>query len=263
MDLAGVNRRAKDDFIDQLYNEGEMRGLKINYAARESSCDVRRQDPRALESAFKSLADGVREASGGRQPQLIMVFTEVKGAPEYGIIKHLGDVVMQIPTQFVLSKNVVGKIGRGPDRNTLHNICLKINSKLQGTNQVLHSDSRLFFMTRPVMFLGADVTHPSADAIRMKPSIAAMVGSCDPRAALYNCEVRLQTRAQGQIQVEEIILETENMVKSLLKDFYRVTKGKKPERIIYYRKGVSETRFQASRFLKMAFLPFLIPKYFS
>jgi hypothetical protein len=48
----------------------------------------------------------------------------------------------------------------------------------------------------PILFLGADVTHPSPDTPSdKKVSIAAMVGSMDPEAlspSLYNVEIRLQ-----------------------------------------------------------------------
>ncbi len=97
----------------------------------------------------------------------------------------------RIPTQCIVQKNVQKK-----DPQTLHNICLKLNSKLQGTNQALHPSVAPPFMSKPIMFLGADVTHPPPDAIGAKPSIAAVVGSCDPKAAVYNCEIRLQTGGQ-------------------------------------------------------------------
>ena len=40
--------------------------------------------------------------------------------------------------------------------------------------------------------MGADVTHPASDFKGDKPSIAAIVGSMDPRASQYACEIRFQ-----------------------------------------------------------------------
>jgi hypothetical protein len=198
------------------------------------------------------------------KPQLIMVLVAKKEPALYGLIKHLADVTLQVredvvddfalendheclfcsqmPTQFVLAKNVRGK-QRGPDPSTIHNILLKLNSKLLGKNQVLAPNPTMQMFKRPIMFVGADVTHASPDARGTKPSIAAMVASMDPYATLYRCEIRLQGGTQVK-EVIEVIEDTENMVKSLLKAFYENTNGKKPEKIIFYRDGVSEGQFQ-------------------
>ena len=47
---------------------------------------------------------------------------------------------MKVPTQFLLQKNISKRQRDGtfsPDRSTIHNIILKLNSKLGGTNQTL------------------------------------------------------------------------------------------------------------------------------
>ena len=49
---------------------------------------------------------------------------------------------MKVPTQFVLQKNISKRQRDGtfsPDRSTIHNIILKLNSKLGGTNQTLEA----------------------------------------------------------------------------------------------------------------------------
>ena len=80
-----------------------------------------------------------------------------------------------------------------------------------------------------------------------------MVASMDPKAAIYSCEVRVQEREKvseigGKMEkskiIEEIILDTEDMVKRLLKKFFDFNRGLKPQRIVYYRDGVSEGQFQ-------------------
>lgn len=89
--------------------------------------------------------------------------------------------------------------------------------------------------------MGADVTHPGADQQDSgKPSIAAVVASVDPRAAQYVCEIRLQKSKQ------EYIEDMENMVYNLLLKFNRATSSTstgKPQRIFFYRDGVSEGQF--------------------
>ncbi|OON18282.1 piwi domain protein, partial [Opisthorchis viverrini] len=87
----------------------------------------------------------------------------------------------------------------------------------------------------PVIFLGADVTHPPAGD-KTKPSIAAVVASMDAHPSRYSATVRVQPHRQ------EIIQDLYPMVKDLLLQFYRATRFK-PTRIIYYRDGVSEGQF--------------------
>ncbi|KAL0166439.1 hypothetical protein M9458_038283, partial [Cirrhinus mrigala] len=88
---------------------------------------------------------------------------------------------------------------------------------------------------QPVIFLGADVTHPPAGDGK-KPSIAAVVGSMDGHPSRYCATVRVQTSrqdlSQEQFYSQEVIQDLTNM-------FYKSTRFK-PTRIIYYRGGVSE-----------------------
>ena len=86
---------------------------------------------------------------------------------------------------------------------------------------------------KPVIFLGADVTHPPAGD-KKKPSIAAVVGSQDAHPSRYAATVRVQAHRQ------ETIHELSAMVKEHLVMFYKSTRGYKPHRIIIYRDGVSE-----------------------
>ena len=58
---------------------------------------------------------------------------------------------------------------------TLSSLCLKINVKLGGVNSILVPSVRPKIFSEPVIFLGADVTHPPAGDNK-KPSIAAVVG---------------------------------------------------------------------------------------
>jgi eukaryotic translation initiation factor 2C len=51
----------------------------------------------------------------------------------------------------------------------------------------------------PVIFLGADVTHPPAGDNK-KPSIAAVVGSMDAHPSRYAATVRVQQHRQEVIQ---------------------------------------------------------------
>lgn len=106
-------------------------------------------------------------------------------------------------------------------------------------------------LNEQVIIMGADVTHPGADQQDSgKSSIAAVVGSVDPRASQYCCEIRIQKSKQ------EYIEDMENMVYNLLRKFNRVsgaTSTGKPQRIIFYRDGVSECQFAKVWFFHLKF----------
>ena len=67
--------------------------------------------------------------------------------------------------------------------------------------------------------------------------LCQVVASHDPKAVQYNIELRLQPPR------EETILDFKNIMVLQLKYFYEKTKHQ-PERIVYYRDGVSDGQFQ-------------------
>ncbi|KAK6167315.1 hypothetical protein SNE40_021377 [Patella caerulea] len=162
--------------------------------------------------------------------QLIVVVLPGK-TPVYAEVKRVGDILFGLATQCVQSKNV-----NKTTPQTLSNLCLKINVKLGGINSILLPSIRPQVFREPIIFLGADVTHPPAGDC-LKPSIAAVVGSMDAHPSRYSATVRVQQHRQ------EVIPELCNMVRELLIQFYRSTRFK-PTRIIFYRDGVSEGQFQ-------------------
>jgi eukaryotic translation initiation factor 2C len=188
--------------------------------------------------------------------QLIVVVLPGK-TPVYAELKRVGEIVFGLATQCVQAKNV-----NKTSPQTLSNLCLKINVKLGGINSILLPSIRPAVFREPVIFLGADVTHPpTGDRFKpsmsslqsgllgsdiytqlpgieycTKPSIAAVVGSMDAHPSRYSATVRLQPHRQ------EVIQELAGMVRDLLMQFYRATHFK-PTRIIYYRDGVSEGQF--------------------
>ncbi|CAG0893312.1 unnamed protein product [Cyprideis torosa] len=145
-------------------------------------------------------------------------------------VKRVGDTVLGMATQCVQAKNV-----NKTSPQTLSNLCLKINVKLGGVNAILVPNIRPRVFNEPVIFLGADVTHPPAGDSK-KPSIAAVVGSMDGHPSRYAATVRVQQHRVETIQ------ELASMVRDLLIQFYKSTCFK-PNRIIYYRDGVSEGQF--------------------
>ena len=138
-------------------------------------------------------------------PSLQLVVVVLPGkTPVYAEVKRVGDTLLGMATQCVQAKNV-----NKTSPQTLSNLCLKINVKLGGVNSILVPSIRPKVFEEPVIFLGADVTHPPAGDNK-KPSIAAVVGSQDAHPSRYSANVRVQTHRC------EVIQDLANMVKEHL-----------------------------------------------
>lgn len=154
----------------------------------------------------------------------------------YADLKRIAETNVGVVSQCCLFTNL-GKLSS----QFLSNLSLKINAKLGGCTVALYNSlpsqiPRLLHSDEPVIFMGADVTHPHP-LDDFSPSVAAVVGSMNwPAANKYASRMRSQTHRQ------EIIQDLGSMVKELLDDFYKEA-NKLPKRIIFFRDGVSETQF--------------------
>ncbi|KAK3837132.1 MAG: Piwi domain-containing protein [Linnemannia elongata] len=163
------------------------------------------------------------------QPQLLVCILPNTGVPLYAEIKRVTDTVLGVSSQCVQMKHT-----RDPKKQYCSNVCLKINVKLGGVNQHLAA-GMMPFLAKPTLVLGGDVSHPQPGD-NTRPSIASLVGSMDNKAARYAATVRVQTART------ETIADLGDMTVELLRTFYQNC-GRKPERILFYRDGVSEGQF--------------------
>lgn len=88
----------------------------------------------------------------------------------YGKIKTMAELLYGVLTQCIKSRtvnNTVDDVQRG--RTTISNILLKVNAKLNGTNHKLEMCPILYGSKKRVLFIGADVTHPSPDLRHTNP----------------------------------------------------------------------------------------------
>jgi eukaryotic translation initiation factor 2C len=208
-------------FTDELTQHSHSLGMRMEYP-----CKVEYQPQgHSAELFFGHLIKKYEKL------ELIMTILPKKGAGSgYAAVKRAGDNLVGVRTQCIVADTL-----RKTDGSTLTNVCLKINAKLGGTNSTISRSSMLG--GRPVMVIGADVTHPAPGDNR-KPSIAALVASMDVHATLYKADTRIQKCRQ------EIIADMKNMMKGMFMEFYRFNCQKKPEHILFYRDGVSDGQFQ-------------------
>jgi eukaryotic translation initiation factor 2C len=174
--------------------------------------------------------------------QLTEFFTTVKKKVQLVVVvvPDRGDFYAKVKQVAELHTGVLTQCVKGSTMSRLNsaicsNILLKINSKLNGINHTFAAVSRAQCLRRPIMIVGADVTHPSPQQTEI-PSVAAVSASYDPTAFRYNVQIRLQPPKA------EIIQDLENVVRQQLQIFYRYNSCK-PEKIIFFRDGVGEGQF--------------------
>ncbi|GFZ18268.1 argonaute family protein [Actinidia rufa] len=154
----------------------------------------------------------------------------------YADFKRIAETSVGVVSQCCLYQNL-GKLSS----QFLANLALKINAKVGRCTVALYNSlpsqiPRVFNPNDPVIFMGADVTHPHL-LDDFSPSVAAVVGSINwPEANKYISRMNSQTHRQ------EIIKDLSTMVGEILDDFYQA-QTRLPKRIVFFRDGVSETQF--------------------
>lgn len=123
----------------------------------------------------------------------------------------------------------------------LPNIALKVNMKVGGVNHSTQNDNVLkgimekhSSLLRATMLLGADVTHSGS---RLLPSICAVVGSYQPDFTRLPASLSIQPNG-------EMIKDMERMFEERLDYFISKNTQRRPDSIIMFRDGVSESQYR-------------------
>uniref|UniRef100_A0A0A9D7U4 AGO901 n=1 Tax=Arundo donax TaxID=35708 RepID=A0A0A9D7U4_ARUDO len=220
-------------FINQLSNRCEQLGILLNKKTVVSPLFERIQllnNVSILESKLKKIQEAV---SGNLQLLICVMERKHRG---YADLKRIAETSIGVVTQCCLYPNL-SKL----TFQFLANLALKINVKLGGCNVGLYNSlpcqiPRIFSDEEPVMFMGADVTHPHP-LDDLSPSVVAVVASMNwPSANKYISRMRSQTHRKEIIECLDV------MTGELLEEFLKEV-GKLPRRIIFFRDGVSETQF--------------------
>ncbi|XP_037719022.1 protein argonaute-2-like [Drosophila subpulchrella] len=202
------------EFERQMFTQSKSVSINL-----EAKAEIRTfKDDRSLDDCFGDLKR--------KQCDLAFVIIPTFGA-SYDVIKQKAELQHGILTQCIKQFTVERKL----NSQTIANVLLKVNSKLNGINHKLKDEPRI----KNAMFLGADVTHPSPDQ-REIPSVVGVAASHDPYGAAYNMQYRLQRPALEEIEdMESITMEHLRV--------YRQYRKAYPDHILYYRDGVSDGQF--------------------
>ncbi|KAK4486083.1 hypothetical protein RD792_008751 [Penstemon davidsonii] len=235
-------------FCFELINMCNNKGMQFNL---DPIIPLRNGNPGHIE---RTLSDIYSDSSSrlasmnlaGNQLQLlIIILPDVSGS--YGKIKRVCETELGIVSQCCQPKQA-SKFSK----QYMENVALKINVKVGGRNTELHRtiSGIPFLNDRPTIVFGADVTHPQPGE-DSSPSIAAVVASMDwPQVTKYRALVSAQAHREEIIQDlyktnqdPKRGLVHSGMIREQLIAFYKVNQHRKPDRIIFYRDGVSEGQF--------------------
>ncbi|CAI9778877.1 unnamed protein product [Fraxinus pennsylvanica] len=242
-------------FCNELVQMCQVSGMGFN---PEPVVPIYPARPEQVEKALKQVYHSCMNKLNGKELDLVLAILPDNNGSLYGDLKRICETDLGLISQCCLTKYVF-KISK----QYLSNVSLKINvkifasefyyiEKMGGRNTVLLDaiSYRIPLVSDiPTIVFGADVTHPE-NGEDSSPSVAAVVASQDwPEVTNYAGLVCTQAHRQELIQDlyktwHDPIRGTVSggMIRDLLVSF-RKTTGQKPQRIIFYRDGVSEGQF--------------------
>ncbi|KAF7029304.1 hypothetical protein CFC21_041093 [Triticum aestivum] len=209
---------------------------KPHIVIEENGSMRRAPAPKRVEDMFEQ----VKSKLPGAPKFLLCILAERKNSDVYGPWKRKCLADFGIVTQCVAPTRV--------NDQYLTNVLLKINAKLGGMNSLLQiemSPSIPLVSKVPTLILGMDVSHGSPGQSDI-PSIAAVVGSREwPLVSKYRASVRSQSPKLEMIDslFKPQGTDDDGLVRECLIDFYTSSGKRKPDQIIIFRDGVSESQF--------------------
>ncbi|DAA78333.1 TPA_exp: Uncharacterized protein A8136_4309 [Trichophyton benhamiae CBS 112371] len=168
------------------------------------------------------------------RPELMIFVVADKQSFHYLRIKKSCDCRFGVPSQVLQGQQVVKCNGQ-----YISNVLMKINAKLGGTTARAVS-KQCSGLPPFTMIIGADVSHSSPGSF--SPSMAAMTVSMDTFGGRYT--------AGCETNGERVELISQANIKSILSPLIRewvmtVGKGSVPQKVYYFRDGLSSGQFQA------------------
>ncbi|XP_073040534.1 protein argonaute 4-like [Primulina eburnea] len=239
---AVVNFSARCDvraLVRDLMKVGEMKGISV-----EPPFDVFEENPQFRRAPPHVRVEKMFEEIQGKLPGppkfLLCLLPERKNCDVYGPWKRKNLSEFGVVTQCLSPTRV--------NDQYLTNVMLKINAKLGGLNSMLAGEqsSTIPLVSKvPTLILGMDVSHGSPGQSDV-PSIAAVVSSRQwPLISRYRACVRTQSPRLEMIDslFKRVSDSDDGIIREVLLDFYTSSGKRKPDQIIIFRDGVSESQF--------------------
>ncbi|XP_078152182.1 protein argonaute 4A-like isoform X2 [Carex rostrata] len=227
------------NLVSDLIRCGQMKGVKIDqpFDVFEEGRNMRGTAPNVrVEEMFEQ----VKTKLPGAPRFLLCLLPERKNSDIYGPWKRKCLADFGIVTQCLAPIKV--------NDQYLTNLLLKINAKLDGMNSLLQVEdipSIPLVSKVPTIILGMDVSHGSPGQSD-RPSIAAVVSSRQwPLISKYRASVHTQS---PKLEMIDSLFKPKDkndngIIRQLMLDFYTSSGKRKPDHVIIFRDGVSESQF--------------------
>ncbi|XP_039004777.1 protein argonaute 4-like [Hibiscus syriacus] len=225
------------NIVQSLIRCGEMKGIKIDnpFDVFNEMNQNRRLPPVAR---VEKMFDLIQSKLPGAPQFLLCLLPDRKNSDLYGPWKRKNLSEFGIVTQCMAPTKV--------NDQYLTNLLLKINAKLGGLNSMLTIERSIPMVSKvPTIILGMDVSHGSPGQSDV-PSIAAVVSSRQwPLISRYRAAVRTQSPKLEMIDslFKPSGKDDDGIMREALLDFYSSSGKRKPDQIIIFRDGVSESQF--------------------
>ncbi|XVF05656.1 hypothetical protein REPUB_Repub05bG0191400 [Reevesia pubescens] len=238
-----VNFSARCDInnlVRDLTRCGEMKGIRIDppFDVFQEMNQNRRLSPVVR---VEKMFEDIQSKLPGAPQFLLCLLPDRKNSDLYGPWKRKNLAEFGIVNQCMAPTRV--------NDQYLTNLLLKINAKLGGLNSMLaieQTPSIPVVSKVPTIILGMDVSHGSPGQSDV-PSIAAVVSSRHwPLISRYRASVRTQS---PKVEMIDSLFkrvsdkEDDGIMREALLDFYTSSGKRKPDQIIIFRDGVSESQF--------------------
>nr|QNU10184.1 argonaute 9 [Arabidopsis halleri] len=240
---AVVNFSARCDtnaLIRDLIRCGQSKGIDVEPPFKE----VINENPQFRNAPatvrVENMFEQIKSKLPGQPLFLLCILSERKNSDVYGPWKKKNLVDLGIVTQCIAPTRV--------NDQYLTNVLLKINAKVGGLNSLLaieRSPAMPKVTQVPTIIVGMDVSHGSPGQSDV-PSIAAVVSSRQwPLISKYKACVRTQSRKMEMIDnlFKPVSGKDEGMFRENSWNVYYSSEKRKPEHIIIFRDGVSESQF--------------------
>nr|BAV72135.1 argonaute protein 4B [Marchantia polymorpha] len=219
----------------------------------ENDTDHQRKSPlqrvEAMTNRLRTtLVDGTGNPIPAHKFPFVLVILPEKSPDLYIPFKRFCETKMGIITQCIVPPN------GGVNPKYLSSVSLKINLKMGGYNSILVGEETKTLpkiSQVPTIIFGLDVSHGSPGDAN-SPSVAAAVATIEwPKFSKYTCSISAQepkTEMIAGLHSEDT--REMGMVKELLNNFFSEARDRgrpdhecKPQQILVYRDGVSESQF--------------------
>lgn len=222
-----INRAQVENFCDQFMKIYAAHGGQV--AKRGIVVELTEDIGEAVKKLYNATGTKFQ-----KDPQLLLVVVPDKNTFTYSRIKKSCDCRWGVPSQVLQSGHVMKS-----NPQYVSNVLMKVNAKLGGTTARAIPKVPEASLKPWSMIIGADVSHPNLGV--WTPSMAAISVCMDTFGGRYYgaCETngdRVEIINRSNLEV---------MLTPLIREWMStVGQGRAPERVYYFRDGVSAGQFQ-------------------